>query len=336
MKNKINLFLLSTFFVVFLFNSCSKEIVQEEREIIQYEGFSLIDGMIAFDSESTFRTILDELFENQDNLDIWEKEVEGFTSLRTKYESITDEMAEDILENIDDYKYVFTLNEEEDGFKSADRNIASDVISTLVNDEGFLQIGDIVHRFTYSYYFSTNAQNFDLLNVADIDSNHPKIEKTKIKREFIFEDISSAQTVAGIRDYTVGECTQTSGNKRVKGQIIREEIFDNDCNIKTKHQKRVFGIWWSNKTAIAVSFSGNFVKLFTDCVPTPFVAPYFALAGTADNKSSITRTVPGNHINWGGCNDGQTSPFHNGQYTSMHIGGGKVCTLACPPGSPCG
>lgn len=305
--------------------SCEKEDLVTQNAI-EFDGFSLIEGRLAFDNDVSFSKTLDELYLSQGELDKWEKGITGYISMRTQFENMTDEYAEELMGKMEENKYVFTLLEEENGDLSMERNLYNDVLATLVDHNGYLQVGDKVYRFTYTHYYSVDVNDIELLKAEEF--SNPKVSATEIKREFVFEDTEQIS----LRSYTVGECTTTSGNKRVKGLIVREEIFDNDCNITTKHQKKVLGIWWANSTSISVSFSGNFTKLFSSCNPVPH--PFFSNSGSSGSSSSITRTVPGNHSSWNGCN-GEVTPFHDGVYLSIHIAGGETCTLSCPPGAPC-
>lgn len=301
--------------------SCEKEDLATQNSI-EFDGFSFVDGRLAFDNDASFRKTLDELYLSQDELDNWENGITGYTSMRSQFEEMTDEDAEKLVGKIEENKFIFTLLEEANGDLSMERNLYNDVLATLVNFDGYLQIGDKVYRFTYSHYYSVDVNDMELLKAEEF--GNPKVSKTEIKREFVFEDTEQISQ----RSYTVGECTTTSGKKRVKGLIVREEIFDNDCNITTKHQKKVLGIWWANSTSISVSFSGNFTKLFSSCSPVPH--PFFSNSGSSGSSSSITRTVPGNHSSWNGCN-GEVTPFHDGVYLSTHIAGGKTCTLSSSP-----
>lgn len=317
-------FAVSVVLGITLLFSCKKEDIANQQ-VVKYDGFSLIEGRLAFDSEASFNEIMAWLYLSQDSLDKWEMQIPRYISMRTRFEKFAKEDAEELIGKLEEYKFNFTLIGEGGGELSMERNLYNDVLATVVNQDGYLQIGNTVYRFIYTHYYSGDISDIDLLNAEDF--SNPKVTATKIKREFVFEDIEQVNP-----RYTTGECTTTSGNKRVKGLIVREEFFGSDCNIITKHQRKVLGVWLANSTSISVSFSGNFVKMFSNCNQGP--NPYFADSGYSGNSSSITRTVPANHPSWNGCN-GDVSPFHNGVYLSTHVAGGKTCTLSCPPLAPC-
>lgn len=331
MKKQILFLILSIILGGTVLISCEKETLPLQNSIknFEYDQFSVVDERLVFEDEVAFRKTLDDLYLSQEKLDVWENGIADYTSMRTYFETLAEIDSEDLMNNLQEYMFTFTLIEEEDGMKSMERNIYNDVIATLINKDGFMQIGKTVYRFTYDYFYSTDVSNISLLTSKSIDPRNTLVEITKINREFIFNDSNDG---TGTNRYLTGECTKTSGSYRVKGQIIREEIFDNDCIIKTKHQRKRFGVWWANKTQISVSYSGNFVKLFSSCNPVP--KPYFASSGYSGNSSSITRTIQGNHSSWNGCN-GEVTPFHDGLYESTHSAGGKTCILHCPPGVPC-
>lgn len=328
MIKNLCLFAFSAILGITLLISCEKD-SKVTSEVVQYDGFSLIDGRLAFDSEESFNKVLDMHYLNQDGLDAWEKSISEYVSMRTQFESYSDENAEELKDNIEDYKYLFAMLEEENGDFSIERNLYNDVLSTVINSNGFLQIGNDVHRFTYAQFYTTDVSNIELLKSEAYQNS--EVKTTEIKREF---EISDQSDQIMQRAYTVGQCVQQDGPRRVIGQIVREEIFGSDCNIITKHQRRRFGIWWSNRTNISVSFSGNFVKIHGNCLFGPY--PFFNGFGSSNNSSRITRTVPANHSSWNGCTSGEVTPYHNGAYSSSHNAGGKQCSLSCPAGSPCG
>ena len=309
--------------------ACEKDQLPQQASA-QLDGLTLIDGRLAFEHETAFQQTLQQLYAAQDKLDEWEKNVPNYRSMRTYFESMAEKMPEEvkeIVDNIDAYRYTFTLLQEDNGDRVLERNLYNDVLATLINDEGYLQIGDQVHRFTYTHYYSVDVAAVDLLQEASL--KNPQVMATKIEREVIFEDTEQANLKGGL---FVGECISTSGNKRTRGKIIQEATFDNDCNIFTKHEKKVVGVWWANKASISVSYSGNFMKRNSNCSPAPMI--FASGSGSEPNKSSITRTVAGNLSTWNGCS-GQVRPQHDGTFLSTHVGDGKTCTLRCPPGASC-
>jgi hypothetical protein len=226
------------------------------------------------------------------------------------------------------YKYLFSIVEEGNGEKSVERNIDNDVLATVINKDGYLQIGENIYRFTRDYYLKTDVKNMHLLQLNDFSSKKDLVMRVDIKRIRTLSD----QNRISERSVIMGECTTTSGNTRVKGIIEVEDVFDNDCVIITKHQKKVLGIWWANATSISVSFSGNFVKIWGNCSPAP--QGFFSGSVSENSNSSLTRTVPGDDPQFLGCN-GSATPYHDGQYLSTHTAGGKTCMLSCEPGSSC-
>lgn len=315
------------FLLVVLMAACHKEYQKNQSEASEPD-FIMSQGMLVFKDENSFMEILKGLYSIQDKLDMWERSIPGFVSQRTWFEELAKDKLPEELSDVDKYKYVYAIVKEGDGALSMERNIYNDVLATLISKDGFIQIGDLVYRFTYERYYYTDIGNIEQLFVNKIDVSSPDIKEKEIEREFIFEDIN----VSDARGITVGECTTTSDDKRVKGLIVREELFGNNCNITTKHQKKVLGVWWANSTSLSVSYSGNFVKMFSNCSPAP--QAFFSGYASESNSSSKTLVVPANHSSWGGCN-GEVTPFHDGQYSSTHIAGGKTCTLACPPYQPC-
>ena len=184
MIKKLYFLALSAMIGIMVLVSCEKENLATQN-VVKFDNFSLIEGRLAFDNETSFRKTLDGLYLSQDELDKWEKTIPDYTSMRTQFETMTDEKAEELINKIEENKYIFTLVEEQDGEMSMERNIYNDVLATLISEGGFLQIGAKVYRFTYDYFYSVDLGNIDLLKVDKIDDTNPHVSKTEIKREFV-------------------------------------------------------------------------------------------------------------------------------------------------------
>jgi hypothetical protein len=324
---KVSFFLSLLVSVSFLFQQCKKE-PGVDQNVSNYEHFSIIDGRIAFHSQADYDAVKLKLASEQDKIAAWEASLSNYTSMRTAYADMTDERASELLNHLDDYKYLFTKVQEESGEFSMERNVDNDVMATLINKDGLLQIGDDVYRFTRDRFFKTDVKNLDRLMTNSIDLQDKKVAAFDVKRTTMMSDMQVSEE----RAVTWAECTNTSGSFRVKGIIEVEDLIDNDCNMITKHQKKVLGVWFANSTSMSVSFSGNFVKIWSNCNPAPI--SFFSGMTSSGNSSSISLMVMGNHPIFQGCN-GSAAPFHDGLFISTYTAGGKTCSLTCPQGVPC-
>lgn len=318
MKNKFYFLTTMTLFSLFFLFSCEKENINV-AENVNINNFTVTEGMLVFEDETTLQKVLSELTDKQDELDAWEKNIPNFTSMRTKFDSYTDEVTESLIENKQDYIFNFALVNE-GGEESIERNLYDDVLATIVNDEGYLQVGSKVHRFTYGDYYTVDKENLVLLQKLDPNqANNSAISKTEIIRTFPELD----NNMASPRKYTVRECVTTDGNRRVVGSIVREDVFRSSCIIKAKSQRRRFGVWWSNRTNITVRFSGNFVKVNGNCRPSP--VDFSSGNRNRRRASSVSITVP---INGPLANcSGSVTPLHDGRFSSTFTSNGRTCRI---------
>ncbi|MFK7982660.1 MAG: hypothetical protein AB8G86_21960 [Saprospiraceae bacterium] len=239
--------------------------------------------------------------------------------MRTKFDTYTDEDAENLIKNKQNYIFNFAFVNQ-GGEESIERNLYDDVLATLVNDEGYLQIGNKVHRFTYEDYYTVDKEKLVLLQKLDLNqANNSAISKTEIIRTF--PDVDN--NMASARKYTVRECVTTDRNWRVVGSIVREDVFRSNCIIKAKSQRRRLGRWWSNRTNIAVSFSGNFVKVNGNCRPSPVDFSSGNRNRGRANSVSITVPINGPLVN---CS-GSVTPLHDGRFSSTFTSNGRTCRI---------
>lgn len=318
MKNKFYFLTAVTLFSLFFLFSCEKENINVTKNV-EINDFTVTEGMLVFEDETALQKVLTELTDKQDELDVWEKSIPNFTSMRTKFDTYINEDAEILIKNQQDHIFNFAIvNEGEE--ESIERNLYDDVLATLVNDEGYLQIGNKVHRFTYGDYYTVDKKDLALLQKLDLNqTNNSAISKTEIIRTFPEVD----NGMASARKYTVRECVTTDGNRRVVGSIVREDVFRSNCIIKAKSQRRRFGVWWSNRTNITVRFSGNFVKVNGNCRPSP--VDFSAGNRNRRRASSVSITVPinGPLVN---CR-GSVTPLHDGRFSSTFTSDGRTCVI---------
>ncbi|RMG19537.1 MAG: hypothetical protein D6730_21330 [Bacteroidetes bacterium] len=196
---------------------------------------------------SVYLKTFDFLFKNQGQLDNWEKTFEGFKSMRTAFEEITDEEQQMMARNgsIKGYENVISIIRNKEGELEETINIEHPIIATLVNEDGLIQIGDVVHKYTRNKIIrlkNASQKQVEELKLVN-DQNLPSFGKiSPIIRNTTPLNSSRAGN-------NTSWTTYDAGKKRVKGQLE----YYNDGNTKgysgcTHHSKKKFGIWWASKT----------------------------------------------------------------------------------------
>ncbi|MFK7982661.1 MAG: hypothetical protein AB8G86_21965 [Saprospiraceae bacterium] len=74
MKIKFYFLTTITLFSLFFLFSCEKENINA-IENVKINDFTVTEGMLVFEDETTFQKVLTELTDNQDELDAWEKNI---------------------------------------------------------------------------------------------------------------------------------------------------------------------------------------------------------------------------------------------------------------------
>lgn len=296
--------------------SCQKENLTT-ADASEFEHFTLKEGRLAFTDKAAYDRVKASLYANQEGIKEWEASLPGFVSLRTQFDHLLEKEKTYLMQNAEHHNYHYAIVQEKDD-ASMERTIINDVLATMVNKDGFLQIGNTVYRFTYDQFYTTDVANIELLKHQQINSTNSNIVVTPIKRTYMVKDLDQPQ-----RSTLLASCENRDNKLRTLGEIIREDIIDDDCIVRTKHQIKRFGIWWARSTYISVKVVGSFTKIWSFCDPAPSF--YVNTTFTNANASSIMYVVSGAHPIFDGCS-GSASPVQNGLITT-HTANSRTCIL---------
>ncbi len=326
-------------------NSCQKENLVNPSETGLNEDLQttptnakirVVDGRLAFDSMEDFQRTKETLNQSQDELESWEGQFAGFTSMRNAFDRLTVAESESIAERIEDYPFATII--ERDGEKYFESPIQNPIIKSMVNKESMIQIGGEVYKFTYNNQFKASVGNLADLKQATDTRVPTSVTKQEIKR--------TIQDLADSRGrQTIGRCEikyRAGRQFKLKGQIQREDLALNngDCIMSTKHYRRGgFGIYYLNRLPyMYLHVKGHFVLIWNNCNGNPF--KWFSRYESGGNVHTISEVISRNPNDFGGCNSGAVTPLHDGAFWSEYHGStldGKyrICTIECPPLQGC-
>ncbi len=327
-------------------NSCQKENLVNPSETGFNEDLQttptnakirVVDGRLAFDSMEDFQRTKETLNESQDELEIWERQFAGFTSMRNAFDRLTVTESESMAERIEDYPFATII--ERDGEKYFESPIPNPIIQSMVNKESMIQIGNEVYKFTYKNLFKTSIGNLSDLKKATDSRTPSTVTKQEINRTI--NELSDSRVRS-----TVGKCENSyrAGGRayKLKGSVQRsDDILNNgDAFIATKHYRRgAFGILYLNRIPyMYLHVKGHFRLFDNHCPGDPF--KWFSRYKTGGNVHSITEVIVRNPVDFGGCPDGALEPLHDGAFWSeyhgsTHDGKYRICTIVCEPNQRC-
>ncbi len=246
-----------------MFQNCSKDEASVEKQTAG--TIKVKQGRLSFDSEAHFKSVFNELMQNQDNkyLSAWEEKYEGFTSMKTAYNNLSEADFEKIGQSnsISGYENILQIRLE-NGEKEAAVVTDHPILARMFNQEGLLLIGN-------------NAFKLQKDKLIKIDSyNEDKIRKVLEGRA------ENSTDYLRIENQVV---TQKSENLRVNGTLDLEKSCHDVYNSKyafkgifiligttsvnpsgdwtadfsgmfnsvifvAQHRKRTLGIWFAKDT----------------------------------------------------------------------------------------
>lgn len=130
---------------VFILSSCNDEIDQIDEDVENnIEATSIVDGRLNFNSSETLKNKIEELKSQPESIMIDELEKfnnAGFTSLRPI-------VTENNLESVQQRYGLMTNGRSIDEAQEVTDYIGDDVFAAILNNEGLLQVGDSVYKYT--------------------------------------------------------------------------------------------------------------------------------------------------------------------------------------------
>ena len=256
---KINFYLI-LFVGTVLVLSCQKPIesnLASETSVMSDE-MKVVDGILHLPNQKTFDDLTQDLAKKQDKLSDFESKFSGFVSIRTAFAALKDIDAESIAKNgiTERYKgFVSVIGNDES--KEITRTITDPILATLVNKDGLLRIADQLYKFEYNKFYILKLKN-GVSSKVSFDEKSEGVIVGKVTHSTSPNAKVAASTTC-IQEYWVG-----NSKRRMAGDIDYSEYTANggsqysNVTIYTKHQKRVFGIWWSTNIPM-LSFSGNLI-----------------------------------------------------------------------------
>lgn len=177
------------------------------------------------------------LFDNQKKIENFESQFPGFTSNKQAFERIDSTFLKSINYNYDLISNYATILETPEG-KSLERVVDMHLLAYLFNDEGILQIGDSIFKFSYDFTYKFNVDKlFQLKSAKLAGSTNGIIAYPNIRSriELPTNNLKSAQaSVAELRKYY-------SATKFMKCELNRNiTVLLNTITVDTKSRKDNF------------------------------------------------------------------------------------------------
>lgn len=177
------------------------------------------------------------LFDNQKSIKNFESQFPGFTSNKQAFERIDSTFLKSINYNYDLISNYAIILETPEG-KSLERVVDMRLLAYLFNNEGILQIGDSIFKFSYDFTYKFNVDKLSQLKSAKLaGSSNGVIAYPNIRSriELPTNNLKSAQaSVAELRKYY-------SATKFMKCELNRNvTVLMNTITVDTKSRKDNF------------------------------------------------------------------------------------------------
>jgi len=265
-KTLLRLFYLAS--VVVLVVACNKDKIDQDTATPQAleKPISVVNGRLVFSSKESFEATIGTLKKQQNQLRKWESQFDGFTSMNTAYENLTESDFEKMAaaNTTDGYENIITfvgVGEQ----REAVINIEDPLMASLVNKDGLLQIGEDVYKINYDQVVKVKVSDINKLEGARLSNKNASLEVLPVTHTVLSEASSPNGRIAEER-----VCTQeyrTSGGiggikKRLVGEIYATTIgvLYSGVGARTKHQQRIGGVWFRKRTnQIRLTVTGQFV-----------------------------------------------------------------------------
>ncbi|MBC3787299.1 hypothetical protein [Spirosoma utsteinense] len=235
------------------------------------------------------------LVNHQSELSAWEKQFEGYVSMRNAFESITAKQYEEMIEHnlYDNYKDVLSVIPSGDE-KEIVANIEDRVASTVVNDRGLIQIGSDVYKIDRDkvvkfskYTTGIEGNQYSSSNVAE------GITVNAIKRG-LFKSSSVRGARPNDERNNIIEYWHNTSKRRLIGTVydwgpgITEGVH---IGLQTKHQRRLTGIWYAEEIpSINLIGSGSY-QTYQNGVPVGGPIAFNTGTLSSSNNNYLNYTI---------------------------------------------
>ena len=266
MKNLVKLGIIATLFVLISFVACQKEQTNSVTPTVVTHSFNLqnvevVEGRLVFKTKSDLNTLLDEMFNNQNSLENFDKHFAGFTSQYEDYNRFSDEDLVKTNGDLTPFKDYVTEIRKSDGIH-LERVVSEPLAARLVNSEGLIQIGDVVSKMTRDYAYQFPVSNLESYkNNTNSLERISNLEKKKIERITQDIDVSGGLSTRGyiVSAEFVYEYKNNKQFRKVRGELEATDPLLSSWRTayaRVKHEKRGFWGSWSNESINELTISG--------------------------------------------------------------------------------
>lgn len=261
-------------------------------------GVRLNQDVLHFSSKNAFDRTVADLQKDQSKLDEWERQFQGYVSMRTAYDHLTKDDLEKIsMQGIDGYENILSITGEGDD-REIVRNIDDDIMASLVNQDGLLYIGNDAFKVTYNNLIritdgvNRGADLRHIYSTAEI-KNQPNVEIQHVERRILNSTLKSKVSAVGRDETCYRDYTQRSPKRknRLKGEIWSTDLgaLYSSIGARTRHQERILGAWFADKIPqIRLIVTGQVQQLYG--APPPIVEDINFDTGILYNSSGESNT----------------------------------------------
>lgn len=272
------------------------------------------EGRLVFKDKNEFNSTIKTLFDNQKEIKNFESQFSGFTSNKQAFERIDSTFLKSINYDYDLIRDYATLIETPEG-KSLERVVDMHLLAYLFNDDGILQIGDSIFKFSYDFTYKYNVDKLLQLKSAKLDllTNgviaYPNIRS---RIELPSKNLKSAQ--ASVSEFSY----YYTSSRFIKCELNRNiTVLHNALTVDTKSRRKYLGVGIANTVdELYAGAEGYYSEHGSLSEPIYFWCEDFRSGGVTDvqetiitSESTALNFVPGTTIGTHGYKYSRDFPF---------------------------
>ncbi len=247
--------------VIAITYSCQKAAIDEvpvkNNSVSSVQNVTAKDGRLIFKNKTDFNATIKMLFDNQKGIKDFEAQFPGFTSNKQAFERIDSTFLMSINYNFELISNYAIILETPEG-KSLERVIDNQLLAYLFNDEGILQIGDSIFKFSYDFTYKFNVNKLSQLKSAKLDlSSNEVVAYPNIRSKIELQKTKLKSAQASVSEFSL----YYTSTKFIKCELNRNiTILYNALTVDTKSRKKNFlGIGFAYTVdELYVGFDGYF------------------------------------------------------------------------------
>lgn len=272
-----------TNYTFLFFTGCKKDLTNSNQSPTDLVlGVHSVNGMLVFDSDSTFNRILQSSLKKSDlQLDMWESRFKDFKSYRRIFLQTKKEL--DLAESEADFNKVINksvdlvdIGDLKEGIKS---KYSSDLFSRFYNANGIFQIGN--RLVIYGKTSVTTTKNLNSSMIKELLVNTSNIESEAVDKKIFFSDKSRIIKTNGTVNYSsivygnIFSELKVDGKRRLYMDVYNDynpSTYRSVIYLKLRQQmKKFFGNWADNETVFVIDdynwsafYSNSSVEIMMD------------------------------------------------------------------------